>query len=155
MFTMENKNIFMPISEYVTIHSSHQGEVTDLVLRRLPDAIALWRSRQSAWHGQLLMEMITVDASTGIPIVTTTNNGQPIDDADDVKAYGEIASQLLSTLHYSNRRVTQLIEDCRNGHFKTIGDVMLAVERNKSNAIYIPLIMIIVILVALLAWLNA
>ena len=146
--------MMISIEDYVK--SNRPAAVTDMLLRQLPDAIALWREEEPLPRGgRLVKESIMVDADTGIVTIKAGAGGMASPDADDVKDYGNIVAGLLAQLPYVNRKVSQLVEQCKQGQFDSMGDVMLAVEKRKSNAIYIPLVAVIVLLVALLAWLNA
>ena len=147
--------MMIPIEDYVK--RNRPATVTDVLLRQLPDAIAMWRETSPLPHeGRLIKEMITVDSDTGFVVINANDEVKEVsDDAGDVKDYGNIVAELLTQLPYVNHSVTRLVEQCRQGKFSSMGDVMIAVEKRKSNTIYVPLIIIIALLLALLVWLNA
>lgn len=149
----------IPIDEYVSRHAaSRPTDVADLLLRGLPEAIALWRSDENAPVVPLRKSMVMVDAETGIAEIAADNaaahDAPTATEADDVKAYGEIAAELLRLLPRPLSRATQLADDCRAGRYASIGEVMLAVEKRRSSTLYIFIIAVIALLIALLALLN-
>ena len=147
-----------PIDEYVARYArSRTTDVTDVLLRSLPEAIAMWRSEQQEPPTPLAKEMITVDATTGIVEIAggnTAANAAPPSEGDDVRAFGEIVAELLQQMPYNNHRVARLVRDCRDGRYATLGEVMLAVEKRRSSTLYIFIIAVIALLIALLALLN-
>ncbi len=146
------------IDEYIDRYArSRTTDAADVILRSLPEAIALWRSEQQEPLTPLTKEMLMVDAATGIVEIVDGNaeaSASPVSENDDVKAFGEIATELLQQMPYTNHRVTQLVQDCRAGKYATMGDVMLAVEKRRSNVLYIVIIAAIALLLVLLALLN-
>ncbi len=77
-----------------------------------------------------------------------------VDEQGAVQLYGDI---LLNTVIASPSHPRQLItitQDCMSGRLRSLDEVHLALERRLSNTIYIPLIVIILALLALLYWLN-
>lgn len=152
---METSNKMISIDEYVSRYStSRPTDVADMLLRGLPEAIALWRNEQH--YAPLEKNLIMVDDETGI--VTIADNGKTnatsVSEADDVKAYSEIANEMLQLMPHTINRMARHIHDCRSGKYATMGDVMLAVEKRRSSNLYIIIIAVIAILLALLAYLN-
>lgn len=52
------------------------------------------------------------------------------------------------------RRLLAIAAGCIAGRYASLDDVHLALERRLSDTIYIPLIVVIILLLALLYWLN-
>ena len=62
------------IEDYVK--SNRPAAVTDMLLRQLPDAIALWREEEPLPRGgRLVKESIMVDADTGIVTIKAGAGG--------------------------------------------------------------------------------
>lgn len=148
----------IPIDEYVARYArSRTTDVTDVLLRSLPEAIALWRSVPGTPAAPLRKSMVMVDEETGIVEIAggnTAANAAPPSEGDDVRAFGEIVAELLQQMPYNNHRVARLVRDCRDGRYATLGEVMLAVEKRRSSTLYIFIIAVIALLIALLALLN-
>lgn len=143
----------MTIEEYVKLHRGCRREVADVMLRRLPEAVALWRSEQVEPQGRLQSSVITIDETSGF-ISINPGGDKPATDADDVKDYGTIITELSALSPKPDRRIATFADACRRGDYSSIGDVMLAVERHKSGTAYWYLLAIIILLLILLIVLN-
>lgn len=149
--------MMISIDEYAARHGNRPGEVADVLLRQLPEAVARWRSEQPEPCGRLLKECVMVDDATGwVEIVAVGGDGGSVavSDLDDVKDYGAIASSVLAMLPHTPARVVRFVDACRRGEYASMGDVMLAVERRKSDSIYILLIILLAALMSLLLLLS-
>lgn len=143
----------MTIEEYVKLHRGCRREVADVMLRRLPEVVALWRSEQVEPQGRLQSSVITIDEVSGF-VSINSGDDKSVTDADDVKDYGALIAELSVLLPKPDRRISMFADACRRGDYSSIGDVMLAVERRKSGNIYWYLLGVIVLLLVLLVILN-
>lgn len=78
------------------------------------------------------------------------------DAAEDIKAYGKVLNEVLDHLPTSLPKLRKIANNCESGDkkYRTVADVQLAMEKNRSNGVYIVLIAVIVCMVGLLIWLT-
>ena len=145
------KEHFLPIADYVKSHSERPAAIVDLLLHQVLGEVAQWRIDNPDVRGCVRLGNIYVDEEQPYSVKIS---GFDESCADDVKSYGEVLDSLLGMLEVKHRRARKIADACRNGEFSNLGDVMIAVEKRDSNAIYIVLIAIIVIMILILAWLN-
>ncbi len=82
-------------------------------------------------------------------------NDDSIDEKSAIRAYGHALMACITSSHTQPKRLIKIATDCINGHIDNFNDLHLALERRMSNTIYIPLIIILALLFALLWWLNS
>ena len=77
------------------------------------------------------------------------------DTRDDIKNYGKIIGEVLDNLPTSLPRLRKIAKKCQEpGHYRTVADLQLDLERRNSSQIYVMLCVFIVIMIALLMWLS-
>ena len=72
----------------------------------------------------------------------------------DVMAYGDALLIALISAPSRPKRLTAIAQACSAGEISELGELHLKLEKRVSNTIYVPLILIILGLLALLWWLN-
>jgi serine/threonine protein kinase len=80
------------------------------------------------------------------------------DDArSDIESYGKILNEVLDHLPTSLPRLRRIARKCEEGDksIQTVSDLHFAMERNNSSTIYTMLVAFIIIMAALLIWLNS
>lgn len=77
------------------------------------------------------------------------------DTKKDIESYGEVLDEVLNNLPASLPRLRKIADKCKAGHFKSITDVQLAVERRSSAQIYTILLVLIAALATIIIVLTA
>ncbi len=127
-----------------------------LMLQPAVEAMALMRDRQgSEPTGSLTPDsfLIDCDAQT-IEVQPVGHEPHTGGQATDVAAYGLVLSDVLASMPVRHRRIARIAQMCIGGKLTRWEDARLALERSESQAIYWALIALIVLLLAMLAWLN-
>lgn len=79
----------------------------------------------------------------------------PADAEKDLRAYGRILEEVLDALPTSLPKLRKVARKCTEGHFHSVPDVQLAMDRRSASQIYMFLCLALVVLIALLVWLTA
>ena len=77
-----------------------------------------------------------------------------LDEQAAIARYGTLLKATVMASPARPRRLLAIAADCIAGRYASLDDVHLALERRLSDTIYIPLIIVILLLLALLYWLN-
>lgn len=125
--------------------------ILEILQHALLEAIASRHPDGAAAHGTLSAAAIILDSNLSIAI--TPADTREVSVADDIRAYGEILLSALST-HHGGKRLTHIAQACATGSVHSFPELALMLEKRISNSIYIPLIIAILGLIALLACLN-
>lgn len=103
---------------------------------------------------ELKPENIIVDLEHGTLSLTDIDKGAECSDIDFsllIHAYGEILLAAANACPKGVGSAVNLAVKCMAGEYNTFPEISLALERKRSNAVYIPLIIIIAALLAVLA----
>ena len=77
-----------------------------------------------------------------------------LDEQAAIARYGTLLKAAIMASPVRPRRLLAIAAGCIAGRYASLDDVHLALERRLSDTIYIPLIIVILLLLALLYWLN-
>lgn len=77
-----------------------------------------------------------------------------LDEQAAIARYGTLLKAAVMASPARPRRLLAIAAGCIAGRYASLDDVHLALERRLSDTIYIPLIVVILLLLALLYWLN-
>lgn len=72
-----------------------------------------------------------------------------------ISSYGELLKEAHEACSAPSSKLERIAQRCIDGHYNLIEKIQLDVEKRISNTIYIPIIILIIGLIALLAWLNS
>ena len=106
---------------------------------------------------ELKPEHIIVDAEHRALSLTEIDRDAVCSDIDFsviIHSYGEILLAAANACPDKSRDTILLAAKCIAGEYKTFPELSLALERKRSNAVYIPLIIIIAALLAVLAFFS-
>lgn len=76
------------------------------------------------------------------------------DTSTDLAAYGSILEEVLDHLPTKMPRLKKIARQAKEGKYKSVADLQLAIERRSSAQIYIFISLFIAVLLAILAWMT-
>ena len=128
------------------------GQVTPRVIALMKTVLVDLLSCMTCEY-ELKPENIIVDLEHGTLSLADTEEGAGCSDIDfsaAIHAYGEILLAVANACPKGAGSAVDLAVKCMAGEYKTFPEISLALERKRSNAVYIPLIIIIAALLAVL-----
>lgn len=97
---------------------------------------------------------LLINRESGILKIIVTDFTYTHTEADDIIFFGTILNLLLGKIPGKNKRLNKIADRCIKGGYHNISDLQLELEKYTSNAIYIPIIILLIILLAILYWYN-
>ncbi|MGN0230651.1 MAG: hypothetical protein ACI4A8_00425 [Muribaculaceae bacterium] len=118
-----------------------------------------------------LLQCGLVDAMTDSGVVPTIDNvlldvasrqvqladAAPLPAADEcamVKGYGEVLMAAVGAMKYRSDRLVKIALDCVSGEIATIAQLQLVLERRRSAMLFVPMVLLIMALLAILAFFS-
>ena len=139
----------------ITATPSVSMGVIALLQHPLVEQLIKWRDGNQACAVVLQPSTIAIDSENDRVALTPEayRPGSPFDEEQVLKAYG---SMLLQALQGSRQRsLVRIASQCACGDIGSLNDLYTQLERRASNFVYVPLIVVITALLALLWWLNS
>ncbi len=102
------------------------------------------------------LDIIVNESTSSISLRDSEHNDNILSAEDMMYQYGVLLHEVLeSNKRKAPARLLRIASKCINMEYATIYDLQLELEKRISNTIYIPIIVFIIALMAILAWLNA
>ncbi len=71
-----------------------------------------------------------------------------------VKGYGEVLMAAVGAMKYRSDRLVKIAVDCASGQIATIAQLQLVLERRRSAMLFVPLVLLVIALLAILAFFS-
>lgn len=126
---------------------------------QLPDALEYIQENHIVHHPITPDTIIFTEYNENLKLINVgydqANSLSHQDTAEDIRAYGQILSEVLDNLPASLPKLRKIAGVCLSAKpYNSIPDLQLALERRSSAQLYVFLCVLITILAALLIWLT-